>query len=80
MTNETYFIVKVEKVTCGIREQNEFTRIYESDHPKMKLENPPEQYGYKSIIKNFTDKVSVLEQRVDSIEVERVLKAINKGL
>lgn len=80
MITETHYKITVEKVTTGMREQNEFTRVYDSEHPKMKLENPPEQYAYKSIIKSFTDKTVLLEQRLESVDVERVLKAINKGL
>lgn len=80
MIQETHYKITVEKLSTGMREQNEFTRIYDSDHPKMKEENPPEQYAYRSVIKSFVDKVILLEQRIDSVDVERILKAINKGL
>jgi len=46
----------------------------------MKEANPPEQYGYKAVIKPYTDSITMLEQRLESVDVERVLKAINKGL
>ena len=80
MIQETFYIIRIEKVQIGMKEQQSFERIYDSEHPLMKSENPPDQYGYKSVIKGFTDRTTLLEQRTDAVDVERVLKAINKGL
>lgn len=80
MIQEKFYLVTITEVTSGVREQTDYTRLYDSEHPKMKEPNPPEQYGFKTSLKSFIDKKNVLEQRVDSVDVERVLKAINKGL
>lgn len=80
MINETYYILEVKKITKETKEVNEYTRVYESDHPKMKEANPPEQYQYRKVIKNVTETERLLEQKLESIDIERVLKAINRNL
>jgi hypothetical protein len=80
MIQEVFYKITVEKHTTGVKEQQEFVRLYESEHPKMKEPNPPEQYGYKSVIKPYVEKSVLLEQKLESVDIERVLKAINKGL
>lgn len=80
MNNEIYYTVTVKKHVSGFREQQSFERLYDSEHPKMKLEKPPEQYGYKTVVKSFTDSTTLLEQRVENVELDRVIRAINKNI
>lgn len=80
MTQDTYYVIEVKKITKGIKEQNEYVQIYASEHPKLKEPDPPDQYGYRSVIKSFSETEKILEQRCDSVDVERILKAVNKGL
>lgn len=80
MIRETYYTVVIKKHTAGEKEQKVFEKIYDSDHPKLKANPDLNQYEYKDVIKSFTDSVTILEQRCESIDIERVLKSINKGL
>lgn len=77
---ETFYQVKVIKVTKGIKKQMSFEKLYDSEHPKMKEENPPEQYGYKEVKKSFSENETIFEQRADDIDLPRILRAMNRDL
>lgn len=77
---EAYYQVKITKVTKGIRKQMSFEKLYDSEHPKMKEENPPSQYGYMEVTKTFQDTETIFEQRLESLDLPRILRAVNKDV
>lgn len=78
MITETYYSVKVEKITKGVRETNSWERLYSENHPKVK--DGASEYGIVQKAQAFKDTEILLDQRCESVEIERVLKAINRGL
>lgn len=78
MITETYYSVKVEKVTKGVRESNSWERLYSENHPKVK--EGASEYGTVQKVQAFKDTEILLDQRCESVEIERVLRAINRGL
>ncbi len=80
MIYDKFYKVTVTQITKGIKEQTVFERVYDSEHPKMKEPNPPNQYEYRNVIKPFEEKEVILEEKVTSIDLPKILRAINLDL
>lgn len=77
MSDEISYKIVVSKITKGIKEQRSWEKIYDENHPKV-LEKPDIcQYDYVNVVKSFTDTDIILEQRLESIDLQKILRAIN---
>lgn len=76
----SYFRIQVIKVTKGVRTESVWEKILESDHPKVKSNPDQSQYGAVEQVKSFEDKLTVYDQAVKEIDIERIVRAVNVGI
>jgi hypothetical protein len=54
--------------------------ILDEKHPKI-LANPDQSmYDYVTAVKSFTDTEVILQEKLESIDLNRILRAVNKDL
>ncbi len=80
MVQEQFYKIKVTRTTKGMKEQRTYEKIYDDKHPKI-LANPDQsQYGYVDAIKAFSEEEVLLEEKLESIDLNKILRAVNKDL
>lgn len=74
------FKVEVTRITKGIKEQQKYEKLYDDKHPKI-LANPDEsQYGYVTKVLPFEDKEVIFSELVSEIDLNRIIRAVNKDI
>jgi hypothetical protein len=80
MIQEKFYKVVVTKVTKGIKEQRSWEKIYDDKHPKVLANPETSQYAYVDVVKPFSDTETLLEQKLDDVDLNKILRALNKDL
>lgn len=76
----TEYKVTIMRIETGVKETRVFEKKYDSDHPKIISGEIDSQYDYMTVTKEVKDVTTMLEQIVNEIDLDRVIRAINKGI
>lgn len=80
---KTEYKVRITKIETGEKEFTEWVKLFESDHPIMKLKDTNDyqtQYGYRKVVKQVKEETNIFEQTTNELDLHRVLRAINKEI